>query len=93
MLWEINETVYNKINQIAFATNIHVNKTNQIINFNIPKPIKNSNQQYVLKGIYLYYPDFHSSKSYYFPKIDTVKYIPIFYNKIDINKLTGYKDR
>jgi hypothetical protein len=93
MSWESRNTVYNKINQIAFATNIHVNKTNQIINFDIPKPIKTPNQQYVLEGIYLYYPDFHPSKSYYFPNIDTVKYIPIFYNKIVINKLVGYKDR
>lgn len=42
---------YNKINQIAFATNLQIDKNNQIINFDIPKPTKNKNQQYVFEGI------------------------------------------
>ena len=94
MQWESDETVYNKINRFAFATNLHVNRDSQIINFDIPKPVQNKKQHYVLKGIFLYYPDFHSStESFYSNKIDTVKYIPIFYNIIDINKVIDYKDR
>lgn len=88
-----NKIGYNKINQIAFATNLQIDKNNQIINFDITKLTKNKNQQYVLEGIFFHFPDFqpfsspfHSySESLYFRNIDTVGYVPIFKNKIDIN--------
>ena len=88
-----NKIGYNKINQIAFATNLQIDKNNQIINFDIPKPTKNKNQQYVLEGIYLHFPDFQPFSSAFrgysenlnFRNIDTVEYIPILKNKIDIN--------
>ena len=86
--------VYNKINQIAFATNLQIDKKNQIINFDIPKPTMNDNQQYILKNIYFHYPDFQTSESRNFPNIDTDKYILIFRNKFDINnQLNGSEDR
>lgn len=88
-----NKIGYNKINQIAFATNLQIDKNNQIINFDITKLTKNKNQKYVLEGIYLHFPDFQLfsspfhgySESFYFRNIDTVGYVPIFKNKIDIN--------
>ena len=89
------EIVYNKINQYAFATNLKVDKDNQIINFDIPKPTKNNKQKYVLEGIYLYYPDFQFSKNpkpYYF-RNGSDYYLPIFKNQIDINKLKGSVNR
>ncbi|MBI0159132.1 MULTISPECIES: hypothetical protein [unclassified Snodgrassella] len=89
------EIVYNKINQYAFATNLKVNKDNQIINFDIPKPTKNNKHEYVLEGIYLYYPDFQFSKNpkpYYF-RNGSDYYLPIFKNQIDINKLKGSVNR
>ncbi|WP_371751091.1 hypothetical protein ABX026_15410 [Snodgrassella alvi] len=89
------DIVYNKINQYAIATNLKVDKNNQIINFDIPKPTKNNKQKYVLKGIYLYYPDFQFSKN---PKSGYFRngsdyYLPIFENQIDINKLKGSVNR
>ncbi|WP_157785344.1 hypothetical protein, partial [Snodgrassella alvi] len=89
------EIVYNKINQYAFATNLKVDKDNQIINFDIPKPTKNNKHEYVLEGIYLYYPDFQFSKNpkpYYF-RNGSDYYLPIFKNQIDINKLKGSVNR
>ena len=88
-------TVYKKINQYAFATNLKVDKDNQIINFDIPKPIKNNKQKYVLKGIYLHYPDFQLSKNHKFGYFRTGSdyYLPIFKNQIDINKLKGSVNR
>ena len=87
------EIVYNKINQYAFATNLKVDKDNQIINFDIPKPTKNNKQEYVLKGVYLHYPDFQLSSGYNFGINESDKYFPIFANKIDINKLNGSVNR
>lgn len=77
----------------SLHVNLQIDKNNQIINFDIPKPTKNKNQQYVLEGIYLHFPDFQPfssafrgySESLNFRSIDTVEYIPIFKNKIDIN--------
>ena len=88
-------TVYKKINQYAFATNLKVDKDNQIINFDIPKPIKNNKQKYVLKGIYLHYPDFQLSVSHKFGyfRDGSDYYLPIFKNQIDINKLKGSVNR
>ena len=88
-------TVYNKINQYAFATNLKVDKDNQIINFDIPKPTKNNKQKYVLKGIYLHYPDFQLSESHKFGyfRDGSDYYLPIFKNQIDINKLKGSVNR
>ena len=88
-------TVYNKINQYAFATNLKVDKDNQIINFDIPKPTKNNKQKYVLEGIYLHYPDFQLSVSHKFGyfRDGSDYYLPIFKNQIDINKLKGSVNR
>ena len=89
------DIVYNKINQYAIATNLKVDKNNQIINFDIPKPTKNNKQKYVLKGIYLYYPDFQLSESHKFGyfRDGSDYYLPIFKNQIDINKLKGSVNR
>ena len=87
------EIMYKKINQYAFATNLKVDKDNQIINFDIPKPTKNNKQEYVLKGVYLHYPDFQLSSGYNFGINESDKYFPIFANKIDINKLNGSVNR
>ena len=89
------DIVYNKINQYAIATNLKVDKNNQIINFDIPKPTKNNKQKYVLKGIYLHYPDFQLSKNHKFGYFRTGSdyYLPIFKNQIDINKLKGSVNR
>ena len=89
------EIVFNKINQYAFATNLNVDKNNQIINFDIPKPTKNNKQKYVLKGIYLHYPDFQLSESHKFGSFwdGSDSYLPIFKNQIDINKLKGSVNR
>ena len=88
-------TVYKKINQYAFATNLKVDKDNQIINFDIPNPTKNNKQKYVLKGIYLHYPDFQLSESHKFGSFwdGSDSYLPIFKNQIDINKLKGSVNR
>ena len=93
---------YNKINQIAFATNLQIDKNNQIINFDIPKPTKNKKSTVCSWRYNLPFPDFQPfsspfrgySESLYFRNIDTVGYIPIFKNKIDINnQLIGSVDR
>ena len=89
------EIMYKKINQYAFATNLKVDKDNQIINFDIPKPTKNNKQKYVLEGIYLHYPDFQLSVSHKFGyfRDGSDYYLPIFKNQIDINKLKGSVNR
>ena len=95
------DTVYFTKTQVAYATNLQVDKNNRIINFDIPESTKKGNLEYFLKGIYLHYPDF-SFGDYKSFSVDHSKYIPVFLiEKANfsntryglVNESNGYIDR
>lgn len=94
--------VTDKINQVAYATNLKFDHERRIITFNIPKPINNKEQEYVLSKIYINIPtpdnapipiSAHTEEISVSTYIDQFNGFTIFKNDYTNGQLLSMKDR